>query len=324
MRDTADGPLRRVLREAGGPGILDRLVALPGADLTTLLLAAVRRRAARLEPADVLRRYRTDRFVAPATVDFHRLRRVEGAVLAALPAGFEAVTLAPVAPLGTHSVLSTVDQNKVVSTLRGSEVAADPTNGLALEAAVRRRADPAATARLFAIQRVLRAQRFPGAAGAAHFTLAALATAGRDTGGYAFARQHLAEHLGVLLDAVRRACGGAARIALTVLDRAYVPVLDDLAGAGLPVEQDPAREAGRGYYTGLCFKLYAEQAGQWVEVADGGLVGWTAALLADRKERLLISGLGVDRLATFPGAAVDARASRSTMGDSEPRTEAEP
>ena len=32
-------------------------------------------------------------------------------------------------------------------------------------------------------------------------------------------------------------------------------------------------------------------------MADGGFVDWTAALLANRKERLLISGYGVDRLA---------------------------
>jgi hypothetical protein len=33
-----------------------------------------------------------------------------------------------------------------------------------------------------------------------------------------------------------------------------------------------------------------------MEVGDGGFVDWTARLLGNRRERLLISALGVDRL----------------------------
>jgi len=62
----ASGPLDRVLRQAGGEQTLDALVSLPGADLTTLLLEAMRRRSLGLRAPDVLRRYREDRFVAPA------------------------------------------------------------------------------------------------------------------------------------------------------------------------------------------------------------------------------------------------------------------
>jgi hypothetical protein len=35
-----------------------------------------------------------------------------------------------------------------------------------------------------------------------------------------------------------------------------------------------------------------------VDVGDGGFVDWTQRLLGNRKERLLISGIGIDRLAT--------------------------
>ena len=50
------------------------------------------------------------------------------------------LALAPVVPLGTHSVLGTVSQHKVLTAIRACEVAADPTNALALEASARRRA----------------------------------------------------------------------------------------------------------------------------------------------------------------------------------------
>jgi len=33
------------------------------------------------------------------------------------------------------------------------------------------------------------------------------------------------------------------------------------------------------------------------EIGDGGFTDWTAKLLASKKERLLISGYGLDRLA---------------------------
>ncbi|MEV1178093.1 hypothetical protein [Nonomuraea sp. NPDC049784] len=281
--------LGRVLRQAGGQEILDVLAErLSGADLTTLLLEVTRRRAGALAPADVLRRYGHDRFVAPARVPFRRLRRAEDAVLSAVPESVELITLAPVTPLGTHSAVGPVDQNKVVSTIRNSEVAADPTNALALEAALRRRASPDVV-RLATLQRVVRAQHFEGAAHYAHFTLFALVTAGRDTGDLAFERQHAAEHLAILADAVR-ACGVKAPEArVTVLDERF-----DRVAAGLDVVPDPGRESGRGYYTGLCYKIHADG----VEVGDGGFVDWTARLLGNRKERLLISALGIDRLAT--------------------------
>jgi hypothetical protein len=172
----AAGPLRRVLNEANLPGLLETLSErLPGADLTTLLLEVTRRRAANVSPATLMSRYDEDRFVAPGGVSFERLRRAEDSLLDALPAHYEAVTLAPVVPLGTHSALGTVDQNKIVSTVRGSEVAADPTNGLALEAARRRRAikrhhpHSAERVNLASIQRVLRAQRMEGTATFSHF-----------------------------------------------------------------------------------------------------------------------------------------------------------
>ena len=62
---------------------------------------------------------------------------------------------------------------------------------------------------------------------------------------------------------------------------------------------DRDRVAGRGYYRGLCFKINVRAAGALQEVGDGGFTDWSARLTASNKERLLISGVGIDRLATF-------------------------
>ncbi|AXB48415.1 hypothetical protein A4R43_11715 [Amycolatopsis albispora] len=238
--------------------------------------------------------------MAPSGIGFDRLRAAESAALDALPPSFEKVTLSPLAPLGLHSVVGTVHQNKVVSTVRGTEVAADPTNGLALEAAIRRRDDAKNVVRLATAQRVVRAQHVDGPALFAHFTLLGLVTAGRDTGNLGFEREHAPELIRAMTTAVRAQVDGPLEVRLTVLDPRYTVVADAIRAA-IPgeVADDPGRESGRGYYTGLCFKLFCHAGGEWCELGDGGFVPWTQELLGNRKERLFIGGLGVDRLATL-------------------------
>jgi hypothetical protein len=282
-----DGPGRRVLTGPGGTAA-DVLAGLPGADLTTVQLEVARRRAARLSAADVRRRYGTDRFVAPSPLPFTLLRHVEATLLAAAP-GFEPVTLAPLTPLGTHSVVTGLAQHRVVPTGRGTEVAADPTTGLTLEAAVRRSG-------LSTVQRVARAQQV--AEGLfAHFSLFGAVTAGRDTGGLEFERQHAAEHVRLLAAGCRALGATAVELAVTVLDPRFAGLLDDV---DVPIRPYPEREGGRGgYYEGLCFKVFASFGGELLDVGDGGFTPWTRRLLGNAKERLMTSGLGVDRLATL-------------------------
>lgn len=316
----------RVVEAAGGTDAVDRLVGLPGADLTTLLLEVTRRRAALLRPADVLRRFTSDRFTAPAALPFDRLRATEDRLISLLPNGFELVTLAPVVPLGTHSAVGLVHQNQVLATTRGTEVAADATNGLALFAAGRRQAALAGSPRstevvhVAAPQRVVRAQQVRGAGRFAHFGLLGLASAGRDTGDLAFERQHVATHARYVMS-VALALTGAGELRLTVADPHLAPVGAAVRSAlaalpGVTVIDDPDRAAGHGYYAGLCFKAFAVTTGdQRQEIGDGGLVDWTARLLSNRKERLTTSGIGIDVAATLRRLSV-ARVRVGHGGDS--------
>lgn len=301
--------LARVIRQVGGERLLDVLAQeLPGTDLTTLLLEVYRRRAAGQGAAEVMRRYGADRFVAPGSVSAVSLRRAEEVMLGALPGGFDVVTLAPVVPLGTHYAMGGVDPRKVVATVRGSEVAADPTNGLALEAAARRRRllavsrRSAGVVKLAASQRATRAQLVSGPVSFAHFQLLGLVTAGRDTGSRAFEREHLAEHLRFAAAGLAALGLNRVRIALTCLDEPSAAVtaeVGELVGAlpGVQVADAPEREAGRGYYRGVCFKVFAQADGEILEIGDGGFTDWTAKLLGNAKERLLISGYGLERAA---------------------------
>ncbi len=301
--DDASPAARRVLDALGAPDALEVLGAVSGADLTSFLLEVARRRAARTTPSELLRAVRRDRFVVPGAVDARVLHRTTAGVCDALPHVFELVELAPVTPLGTHSVVATVHQDKVVATTRGTEVAADPTNALALLAATRRRGT-SDSFRLGAVQRVLRAQPPPPGL-LPHFTVLGLVTAGRDLGNLGFERAALPEHLAALCLAVGAVTPAPIEIRLTNLRDAYTDAIIGDVAAALPqvtVTRDADRATGRGYYRDLCFKLGVVTDAGWIEVGDGGFTDWTRVLLASPKERLMISGLGLDRLAVVAGA----------------------
>lgn len=313
-------PVERVLRDIGDPDLVDTLAGLPGADLTTLLLHVMRRRADRASPADVMRQRAQDRFVLPSPIPLSDLHSTEQALLTALPDDFDTVTLAPVAPLGLHSAVARVDQHRVVSTIRRSEVAADPTAGLAVEAAIRRRerhgGDSAMTGRvhLASIQRVVRAQTFEGPLSFAHFGVLGLVSAGRDQGSNLFEIECLADHAAILSGCLLAT--GADHVTVTLTDwtggemAAVSAVLaDEVEGLPVAILQDPERTRAREYYLQGAFQIDARFGGTTVDVGDGGLVDWTQHLLGSRKERLMISGLGIDRIAVArtPGSQPAAR-----------------
>jgi len=112
---------------------------LPPADLQTLLIAVARIRAGQVTAADMMRRWEADRFVQPAAWDPRRVVAVEARLWQLLPAEFVGIDLSPVTPLGTCSAVAPVSQNRVVSTVRSTEVVSDSTSVLAVEAAARRR-----------------------------------------------------------------------------------------------------------------------------------------------------------------------------------------
>jgi hypothetical protein len=312
MTKEEPGPLDRVLRDLGFPGIVHSLSdGLSGSDFTTLLLEVMRRRARAITARTLMANYRRDRFVAPASIPFRQLRRAEDLLLSALPEHFEVLALAPLLPLGAHSTIATVDQNKVVTTVRGHDVAADPTNGLALEAAVRRqhlrKREPRSISvvQLAAIQRVVRAQRFQGAGHFAHFTQFGLVSAGRDVGHHNFERDAALEHITFGVAGLLAAGATPVRVEWTDLTRGGSPGLLEELGRRLSTQPElvladrPDRVAGRGYYVDFCFKIFADIGEERFEVGDGGFVDWTQKLVGDVKERMLISGLGVDRIATI-------------------------
>jgi hypothetical protein len=310
----SNGFLARLVRQVGVTDIVERLTErLVPSDLQSLMLEVYSRVAAKGTPKKLLDQYERDRFVRPAAVDMRVLGQLERLALGALPDEYQAIELSPLCPLGTSSVVATVHQSKVVSTIRNTEVVSDATNVLALECAMRRRTRPDVPVMLATSQRMVRAQGLPGPRSWMHFRLFCLCAAGRDRGSFSFEIEQAAAQIAFqlrYLDALAREgwAFGRSRVGITdmaegrLVSRIEQSVIAPLRQAfpGAEIGIDPTRQSGRGYYQSLCFKVYvADAAGTEVEIGDGGDVTWTRQLLGNAKERLFISAIGQERLASW-------------------------
>jgi hypothetical protein len=253
-----------------------------------------------------MRRWQHDRFVRPAASDPRRVAAVEARLWQLLPAEFTGIDLSPVTPLGTCTAVAPVSQNRILATVRTTEVVSDSTNTLAVEAAVRRRGQPKeGHADLAACHRQLRAQVFgPGAA--AHFRLFALVSSARDSGSGRTEASLLTRHLAYWLDVLETLLPHRQpHIELSVFDtpvlaeRLTDTIRPDLAGRTAFLIDKPGRTHGRGYYTGVALRITADQGK--TELGDGGLTTWTAQLTHDAKERCLVSCIATERLTALAG-----------------------
>ncbi len=309
--------IARIERELGLPGLAAQLAdRLAGSDLQSLMLDVYRRRAERRPAPAVLADYLTNRFVGPSDIPSPLLARWERAIETRLPAAFEQIDLAPVAPLGSCSAVAPVTQHWGVATARNTEVVSDSTNLLALEAAVRRRTALQRSAKstdavhLAARHRVLRPQPVATPDFRAHFALFALVSANRDLGSHRFELEAIREQIRVFVESLRALLGAAVpiRVRVTALATLASGIKETILAplgdrhAGVVYEEDPDRERGRGYYRDVCFSVdVADANGTMVNVADGGSVPWTATLLSNRKERLVIGGIGSDMVCRILG-----------------------
>lgn len=289
-------------------------------DLQTLLLAVAKSRSDARSPADLMRRWREDRYVQPAASNPRDVARVEAQLWDLLPTAFSAVALSPVTPLGTCSAVAPVHQDRVLSTIRNTEVVSDLTNALAIEAAWRRRTgDP--TVHLAACHAVLRMQHFP-APFSQHFRLFALVSTTRDTGGGTAEARLLTDHLRFWAHALPAIAPHAEfHFELTgfkavLQERLMDSVLPELhpLPPSVTASSDAHREQGRGYYTSGALRILGSRFHNSVELGDGGLTDWSARLLANGKERCLISCISTERLTHLAAAAYAAPSAHDSTG----------
>ncbi len=291
-----EGMKARLERQLAEP--LSGLVGLTRSDFHSLLLTVLRERAALLSPSVIRQNYQRNRFVRPSRVCQRQLTRLQWLAWDAIPGQFQALELSPLAPFGCCSGVAPVGQDRIVGADRELEVLADPTNLLAFECAQRRQKDRKNPVHLATSARCVRAQPLQSEHHTAHFRVLALTSAGRLK--KAFRTSALVVHLSALAAVVDTArlhgCQlGPPRVRLSDWEGdLFDQVRDRLEVEVLPHHH---RTRARGYYRSAAFLLEADWNGEPYELGDGGFVDWTAKLLSDRKEELLISGLGLELLA---------------------------
>jgi hypothetical protein len=302
-----EGLLEGILKKLGNEALAAKLVDdLSFSELQSLLLHVIEKKTPTLSPAQVLRQYEQDSYVYPSRIPQPAQHELDLLLFRCLPSGTDCIELAPVAPLGTCSRTAEFNQSRVVSTIRKNEVSADPTNLMALEAALRRRRS-GGEVRLAASQRVLRSERVRRKGTFSHFKLFAFCQAGRDTGSYRFEISALRELLGFFdrfVAKLKQTRSGAGPAVVKVVFRsAEVARFFDIALEDLDEELDHVALEFRidesenwAYYRNLRVRLFISDGQEDWFIADGGDVPWTQRLLSNKKERYFISGMGTERV----------------------------
>ncbi len=294
--------IEKIHQKLEADSLLSRMARkLSLSELNSFLLELFRRKAAEESPARLLRQFCANRFVRPAEVDTLCIRQTELDWLRyASERQFQPITLSPLAPLGTCSAIGHVDQNNVLSALRGTEVVSDATNVLALKIAedTSKSKDKNAVFRYAAAHRHVRGQAFDNPSFTAHFSVFCLASGGRDRGNYSFELNQLNEHLTICHNLLSEQFG-----AENLLIRFYLKngseafrekMMDYKAGLWHSRPHEFREDYGHEYYDLIQFKIFLNTNGRQPDLADGGPVGWAQRLLSNRKYRLFISGIGLE------------------------------
>ena len=306
-----DRLLQKIRRKAGGIDLVEALThQVTGSELQSLLLEVYRNRSRQISAAELLRNYQKNRFARPASGDPILIKELELELLKLFAeGGFTPVEFGPLAPYGTSSALAPVDQNNVVTALRGTEVVSDVTNLLALEVATQKKHQRRRELRLCANHRLVRAQKFDIPGFTPHFRILSLVTAGRNRGGFDFETEAILQqirlHREVLLRQFNVSPDQLELLFTFFPERnrdSLQKVFDHIASAselssGISewVEKEDFT-----YYQSIRFKIILYLNGKAHQVVDGGLVDWTQQLLQDKKERLVISGIGTEYLLKIP------------------------
>jgi hypothetical protein len=299
-----------IIEHLGAAGFEQLASGLAGSELQSVLLEVMQRRAGARTAKDLLEQYRRDAFCAPASVDPRALNAIEAELLAA--AGrFEAIELSPVAPLGACSVVAPTGQHRVLSALRATEVVSDPTNVLALECALRLRAEPGRSVHLATSHRVVRAQPIPKLPGyAPHFRLFALASGGIEAKDHAFTVDTLLLHVRTMLDALDRLQGLGYAFGAPRVEVLSTPERRPLAGRIVHAlgPSAAAKPLDHPYYSGgLRFQIWVTGPdGAEMPLADGGTFDWLAKLSSNRRAVYVATGIGTQLIALRFRAAADA------------------
>lgn len=297
----------RILAQLGDRELINKLSALPKSDFNSLLIKIFQNQAKNTKPTDVMKAFQTNRFSVPSELNPAAYHILEAELLSlAEEADIKPILLSPSAPFASCAAFGCVDQNNIVSAVRGTEILSDPTNMLSIIAAEQFKEKSCNKNPLHycTTARVLRAQPFPPTKGYySHFGLFCIVSAGEDSGSYICEKELMLKQLSYY----RQLFNEKYRLKLTVTLRkrrgytdgdGFFDSISNLVKKGLPdvpISFDFEQEDNN-YYKGINFKIYMEKESGRFEIGDGGYVDWMQKMTGCKKVRCLISGISLDRL----------------------------
>jgi len=294
--------IQKLAGEESTPAIIDFLVnQLDGSSLNSLLLEVFSQRLKQETPADLLRRYKNNRLVQPSGAAILRLKKLEIDFLEMASLNqMKPIELSTAAAAGTCSLVAPVHQHKILTALRQTEVLADATNSMALhDASIAQRKE----IRHYATAaRLLRTPLSPVKGHTPHFLAGCLLSAGPDKGDFIFEKQTLLRHLQLLGDFLKQTGNPVTGFKLIIRNNiSHAERLTETCADFLATNQPAPVDLITGdsphdYYKGCQFKVCIAIDGNEIEIADGGFTDWSALLMQDKKQRTLISGLGLEYL----------------------------
>ncbi|MCS2893575.1 hypothetical protein NXY11_06240 [Parabacteroides faecis] len=281
---------------------------LSGSELNSLLLEVFERRVMQETPSSLLGKYTKNKLVKPAQLDFLKFKEEELECCKIVAnSSFELIELSPVAQLGTSSIMATVNQKKVLTALRNTEVQSDPTNSIALHYASLKKNNELSekTYNFSNVSRVIRTQVFSNPNFTPHFPILCLISCGMDTGSFEFEKTEIYKHFAITQDVCKSVFGFNNLFFEIIPCKEYdsnSPLISNslshIKNSGFDVRIAES-DSQNNYYYGMRIKTKIIADGVEYEIGDGGLLDWTQKLLANKKERMLTMGLGIQLLHLF-------------------------
>lgn len=291
----------KIEEKLGERGIIKRIVdKLSSSELNSFYLELLREQSKSKKPTDILREFKENRFTVPSAIDITGYKEYETEWLkAAESKGFRPIQLSPLTPLGSSSTMGYVNQNNVVSAARGTEVVSDATNVLALKIAGEYKSDKSKkTLRYSTVHRHTRAQYITNPLYSAHFGAFCMVSGGLDRGNFLFETEELKNHLKFYLRLLMKDFNSELTVKFyskTTREDVKQKLINSLKEITDPVKLIiNAFDGTEDYYETVRIKIFVDHDKQEIDLADMGLVNWTQKLLNNKKQRLLISGAGLE------------------------------
>lgn len=294
--------LKKLEEKIGIPGISNQINDnLSGSELNSFLLELFNLRIKKIKPAGLVNQYQHNRFCLPSSLDIIKFKELELSLLNnSINKGFYPIELSPLTPLGTCSAVAYVDQNNIVSAIRGTEVVSDIANVLALKTGCDiKTGNSKYPLKYCTVHRHVRGQSFTNPAFSAHFGIFCMTSGGADKGSFSFETEELIDHINFYYEVLIKTFEQKDILLKILFDennpglnnKLKLDIEDFSEKTGLKVEYC---EKNNEYYNNVQFKYFLNYKNELINLADGGSVDWLQKLLENKKLRFVISGLGTE------------------------------